>query len=93
MDFIADEFIEFVRSGRVFNKQQTIKSLQNELIQPLIQRLITELKTLVLATGVILVTYRIVRHISGEHCSFVAKFHLEIKQRSMENDLSSGHSG
>ncbi|WP_445628867.1 nuclear transport factor 2 family protein [Nostoc sp. DSM 114167] len=66
MDLLADEFIEFGSSGRVFNKQQIIKSLQNESIQPLTQRLITEFKTLVLATGVVLVTYRIVRHISGK---------------------------
>ncbi|MBN3897415.1 MAG: nuclear transport factor 2 family protein [Nostoc sp. NOS(2021)] len=62
MDLLADEFIEFGSSGRVFDKQQIIKSLQNEPIEPLTQRSITEFKTLVLATGVILVTYRIVRH-------------------------------
>ncbi|MDZ8261681.1 nuclear transport factor 2 family protein [Nostoc sp. ChiQUE01b] len=66
MDLLADEFIEFGSSGRVFNKQQIIESLQNEPIQSLTQRLITEFKTLVLATGVVLVTYRIVRYISGE---------------------------
>ncbi|MDZ8034490.1 DUF4440 domain-containing protein [Nostoc sp. DedSLP04] len=66
MDLLADEFIEFGSSGRVFNKQQIIESLQNESIQPLTQRLITEFKTLVLATGVVLVTYRIVRHISDK---------------------------
>ncbi len=60
MDLLADEFIEFGSSGRVFNKQQIIESLQNQPIQPLAQRLITEFKTLVLATGVVLVTYRIV---------------------------------
>ncbi|MDZ7965623.1 MAG: DUF4440 domain-containing protein [Nostoc sp. DedSLP03] len=66
IDLLADEFIEFGSSGRVFNKQQIIESLQNESIQPLTQRLITEFKILVLATGVVLVTYRIVRHISGK---------------------------
>ncbi|MEH1770100.1 nuclear transport factor 2 family protein [Nostoc sp.] len=66
MDLLADEFIEIGSSGRVFDKQQIIESLQNEPIEPLIQRSITEFKTLVLATGVILVIYRIVRHISGE---------------------------
>ncbi|WP_375472314.1 DUF4440 domain-containing protein [uncultured Nostoc sp.] len=34
MDLLADEFIEFGSSGRVFNKQQIIESLQNEPIQP-----------------------------------------------------------
>ncbi|WP_392535854.1 DUF4440 domain-containing protein [Nostoc sp. C117] len=66
MDLLADEFIEFGSSGRVFDKQQIIKSLENEPIEPLTQISITEFKTLVLATGVVLVTYRIVKHISGE---------------------------
>jgi hypothetical protein len=66
MDLLADEFIEFGSSGRVFDKQQIIDSLQNEPIEPLPQRSIAEFKTLVLATGVVLVTYRIVKHISGE---------------------------
>lgn len=61
MDLLADEFIEFGSSGRVFNKQQIINSLQNEPIEPLTQKSITEFKTLVLATGVVLVTYRIVK--------------------------------
>ncbi|MEH2464538.1 nuclear transport factor 2 family protein [Nostoc sp.] len=66
MDLLAEEFIEFGSSGRVFDKQQIINSLQNELIESLTHRAITEFKTLVLTTGVVLVTYRIVRHISGE---------------------------
>jgi hypothetical protein len=66
MDLLADEFIEFGSSGRIFDKQQTINSLQNEPIESLTKRSITEFKTLVLAIGVILVTYRIVKHISGE---------------------------
>ena len=66
MDLLADEFIEFGSSGRVFDKQQIINSLQNESIESLTQRSITEFKTLVLAAGVVLVTYRVVRHLSGE---------------------------
>jgi hypothetical protein len=66
MDLLADEFIEFGSSGCVFDKQQIINSLQNESIESLTQRSITEFKTLVLVTGVVLVTYRIVSHISGE---------------------------
>jgi hypothetical protein len=30
MDLLADEFIEFGSSGRVFNKQQIIESLQKQ---------------------------------------------------------------
>ncbi|WP_445637206.1 DUF4440 domain-containing protein [Nostoc sp. DSM 114161] len=66
MDLLADEFIEFGSSGRIFDRQQIIKSLENEPIEPLTQRSITEFKTLVLATGIVLVTYRVVRHVSGE---------------------------
>ncbi|MEH2274165.1 MAG: DUF4440 domain-containing protein [Nostoc sp.] len=66
MDLLADEFIKFGSSRRVFDKQQIINSLQNEPIEFLTHRAITEFKTLVLATGVVLINYRIVRHISGE---------------------------
>lgn len=44
-------------AGRVFDKQQILKSLQNKSIEPLTQRSITEFKTLVLATRVVLVIY------------------------------------
>jgi hypothetical protein len=57
-DLLADEFVEFGSSGRVFNKQQTIESLQHE--EPA-QRLITEFRSLPLAPGVILTMYRAVR--------------------------------
>ena len=40
MDLLADEFIEFGSSGRVFDKQQIINSLQNEPIEPITQRLL-----------------------------------------------------
>jgi len=65
-DILADKFIEFGSSGHIFNKQQIIESLQNESIEPLEQKSIEEFNTLVLAAGVILVTYRIVKHnVSG----------------------------
>jgi hypothetical protein len=57
-DLLADEFIEFGSSGRVFNKQQIIENLQNE---PATQRAIVEFNTSVLAAGVVLVTYRVVK--------------------------------
>ncbi|MEH2117718.1 nuclear transport factor 2 family protein [Nostoc sp.] len=79
MDLLAEEFIEFRSSGRVFDKQQIINSLQNEPIESLTQRAITEFKTLVLATGVVLVMYSQI-YIWGTACSFAAKFHLEIEQ-------------
>lgn len=57
-DLLADEFVEFGSSGRVFNKQQMLESLQHE--EPT-QRSMTEFRSTLLAPGVILTTYRVVR--------------------------------
>jgi hypothetical protein len=57
-DLLADEFIEFGSSGRVFNKRQLIESLQRE---PAVRRSLLEFHASVLAPGVVLVTYRVVR--------------------------------
>jgi hypothetical protein len=57
-ELLADEFIEFGSSGRVFNKQQIIESLQHE--EPA-RRSMTEFRSTLLAPGVILTTYRVVR--------------------------------
>ena len=62
-DLLADEFIEFGSSGRVFNKQQIIQGLQHE---PMIQRSLREFQTLILARGVILVTYRAIRQSASD---------------------------
>ncbi len=58
-ELLADEFIEFGSSGRIFDKQQIIENLQNE---PLTQITITQFNTSVLAAGVILITYRAVKY-------------------------------
>ena len=66
-DLLAAEFIEFGSSGRIFNKQQTIESLQNEPVESLTQNLITEFTTSILAPGVILATYQLIRQdLTGE---------------------------
>jgi hypothetical protein len=57
-DLLADEFVEFGSSGRVFNKQQIIESLQHE--EPA-QSSMTEFRSIPLAPGVILTMYRVVR--------------------------------
>jgi hypothetical protein len=63
-DLLADEFIEFGSSGRVFDKQQMIAALKHE---PTLQRTVMEFNTPTLAPGVVWATYRIVRHgASGE---------------------------
>ena len=54
---LADEFVEFGSSGRVFNKQQTLEALQTEA--PL-QRALTDFHAVWLASGVALATYRVV---------------------------------
>lgn len=56
---LADEFIELGRSGRVFDKQQIIDNLQAE---PQIRRSLVDFKTMPLAPGLVLATYRAVRH-------------------------------
>lgn len=61
---LADEFIEFGSSGRVFNKQEIIDSLTSG--SPLHLSL-NDFKALLLGPGVVLTTYRAVRYgSSGE---------------------------
>jgi hypothetical protein len=55
---LADDFIEFGSSGRVFDKQQIIDNLQTE---PRIRQSLVDFKTLPLAPGLVLATYRAVR--------------------------------
>jgi hypothetical protein len=58
---LADEFIEFGSSGRIFNKSQVIRSLQQEVPEAAVQITIVDFVTRRLAPGVVLVTYRTVR--------------------------------
>jgi hypothetical protein len=51
---LADEFVEFGKSGRVFNKEQVIAGLQKEHKT---QYEILNFKTRTLADGVVLATY------------------------------------
>ena len=61
---LAEEFIEFGSSGRVFNKQQIIEMLRSE--SP-VRLSLTDFKARTLAPGVVLTTYRAVRYwASGE---------------------------
>jgi hypothetical protein len=67
-EVLADEFIEFGSSGRIFDKRQIIASLQME---PTVHRSLRDFKTSVLAPGVVLVTYRAVRQgAPGEQPSY-----------------------
>jgi hypothetical protein len=53
-DLLANEFVEFGSSGRVYSKQQIIENLTNEIPVP---RTLKAFKTITLAPGVILTTY------------------------------------
>lgn len=57
---LANEFIEFGSSGRVFDKQQIMESLKAE--SPA-RRSLTDFKALPLGHGVVLATYRIIRSV------------------------------
>lgn len=54
-NLLADEFIEFGSSGRVFGKQQILEELRSE---PPVERSLTDFSARSLAPGVVLVTYR-----------------------------------
>ena len=57
-ELLANEFIEFGSSGRIFDKQQIIASLQME---PTVRRSLADFNTSVLAPEIVLVTYRVIR--------------------------------
>jgi hypothetical protein len=59
---LAEEFVEFGASGRVYDRLQVIESLQAETPTP---RSLTDFRVRLLAPGVALVTYRAER--VGEH--------------------------
>jgi len=58
-ELLADEFIEFGSSGRIFTKQQIIEILRQETPT---QLTLKEFRATTLAQGVVLVTYRAIRH-------------------------------
>jgi hypothetical protein len=62
---LADDFIEFGSSGRIFNKQQVIDGLVNE--SP-VQMTLMDFNAKLLAPDVALTTYRVVKH-QDRRCS------------------------
>jgi hypothetical protein len=58
-DWLADDFVEFGSSGRVFDKQQIMAELPQE--SPT-HRTLRDCKMTVLAPTVVLITYRAVRY-------------------------------
>ena len=63
---LATDFIEFGSSGRVYDKQQALEGLRAETT---IRRSLTHFATRLLAPGVVLVTYRALRHDESPACS------------------------
>ena len=57
---LADDFVEFGSSGRVYDKAQIIAALQDEAPDPAIRISLTDFSARQLAPGAILVTYRTV---------------------------------
>jgi hypothetical protein len=65
---LANEFVEFGSSGRIFDKQQTIARLRAESA---VHRALVDFKALQLAPGVVLATYRAIRHgVPGEQSTY-----------------------
>lgn len=62
-DLLADEFVEFGSSGRVFDKAQIIASLKDETD---LKRTMTDFKIKRLAANIVLVTYHITRYVDGQ---------------------------
>jgi len=58
-ELLADEFIEYGSSGRIFTKRQVIKGLHSE--DP-VELSLSDFKAKSLGVGVILATYRAVEH-------------------------------
>jgi len=58
---LADDFVEFGSSRRVFDRAEIIAALQHEAPDPAIRISLTDFSARQLAPGVILVTYRTVR--------------------------------
>lgn len=56
---LADDFVEFGSSGRVFNKQQIINGLSTE---PKIKMSLIDFAIKQLAEDVVLATYRVLKH-------------------------------
>lgn len=65
-DLLADDFIEFGRSGRVYDKRQTIEALAGEAGGPeAAARTASHVQANELAEGVVLLTYRSTRRDAG----------------------------
>ena len=62
-ELLADDFVEFGSSGRIFNKRQIIDAIRHE--DGTCQRSIHDFRTTVLAPGVVLATYRVARRSEG----------------------------
>ena len=58
-ELLADEFVEFGSSGRVFSKEDAVEGLAHA---PAVRITLSDFKATILAPGVALATYRAVKH-------------------------------
>ncbi|WNJ89004.1 DUF4440 domain-containing protein [Bosea sp. 685] len=62
MALLADDFVEFGRSGRIYDKYQTMEALAGETDQDAsVERTARDFRVCLLAEGVALLTYRSMR--------------------------------
>jgi hypothetical protein len=67
-DLLADDFVEFGSSGRIFDKSRIIESLREEQQGQSARPSISDFSARSLAPGVVLVTYRLaVQYGAAEH--------------------------
>ena len=86
---LADEFIEFGSSGRVYDKRQIIAALQQEMLDPTTRISLVDFVARRLAPEVFLVTYRTIRQDRLEFAS--AQLDLEIGRGPLADGFSSGY--
>ncbi len=66
---LDDGFVEFSKSGRIYDKDGVVKALQSEVLQPSPRTFepIADFKARLLGPGVVLVTYRVTEHAGHGH--------------------------
>ncbi|MBG9811310.1 hypothetical protein ABD68_06765 [Bacillus endophyticus] len=64
-ELLAHDFVEFGSSGRVFNKEITIGRLPNE--ETVDEMTITDFEIKLLASHIVLTTFRLLKHASMEY--------------------------
>jgi hypothetical protein len=87
---LAEDFLEFGSSGRVWTREQILELLETEDYQPPVME---DFKCAFIADGVALVTYRTVRTdaLTSENVSNAAQFVVDKRIGNMARPLPSGN--